>query len=192
MNARMQMLIGLLWSATAASPQSLYDERSFKPLTADQKAMRVGDALTIQVIESAMAIANADTGTQRRNTLGAEIGVHGSNSRAVGASVNLGGDFDGGGRTERAGKLVAQLTVTVRDVLANGDLMVSGEQQLTINDERQRISVSGRVRVLDINEANVVLSSRIAEADITYVGDGRLADRQRPAWWRRLLDAWGF
>lgn len=188
---RLTMIAALL-AVGSASAQSLYDERMFKSLTADHKALRVGDALTIQVIESAMATANADTGSQRRNALSAGLSAHGTHAHAVGVTANAGGDFDGGGRTERAGKLVAQLTATVRDVLPNGDLVVAGEQQLTINDERQRITVTGRVRPQDISEANVVLSARIADADITYVGEGHLAERQRPAWWRRLLDAWGF
>jgi flagellar L-ring protein FlgH len=178
--------------AVPASAQSLYEESTFRALTADHKAFRVGDVLTVQVVENAMATANADTGTQRRNNLGVDLSLDYHRSRHASANASIGGDFDGGGSTERAGKLVAQLTVSIRDVLANGDLLVAGEQQLTINDERQRIAVTGRVRPQDISEANVVLSSRIADADITYVGEGHLADRQKPAWWRQVADWVGF
>ena len=183
-------------AASPASAQSLYDETTFRALTADHKAFRVGDVLTVQVIESATAIANADTGTQRSNGIG--LGLDASTtyrrdrSAAINANASVGSDFDGGGRTERAGRLVAQLTVSIRDVMANGDLLVAGEQQLTINDERQRISLTGRVRPQDISDANVVLSTRIADADITYVGEGHLADRQKPAWWRQIADILGF
>ena len=176
----------------SAQGQSLYDETTFRALTADHKAFRVGDVLTVQVVESAMATANADTGTQRRNNLGVDLSLDYHRSRRASANASVGGDFDGGGSTQRAGKLVAQLTVSIRDVLPNGDLLVAGEQQLTINDERQRIAVTGRVRPQDISEANVVLSTRIADADITYVGEGHLADRQKPAWWRQVADWLGF
>jgi flagellar L-ring protein FlgH len=173
-----------------AGAQSLYDEQTFRALTADNKAYRIGDVLTIQVIENAVATANADTGTQRTNNL--SLNLTRPKGLALSAGIGGGGDFDGGGRTERAGRLVAQLTVSIRDVLPNGDFLVAGEQQLTINDERQRIGLTGRVRPHDISDGNVVLSTRVADADITYVGEGHLADRQKPAWWRQLLDTLGF
>jgi flagellar L-ring protein FlgH len=175
---------------STATSQSLYDEQAFRPLTADNKARRVGDVITIQVVESAVATANADTGTQRKN--GISLDVSRPTRIPLSAGLGINSDFDGGGTTARAGKLLTQLTVSVRDVLANGDLLVSGEQQLLINQERQRIGISGRVRVQDISDANVVLSTRVADADITYVGEGHLADRQKPAWWRQALDALGF
>lgn len=183
----------LLWLLSVNLPlqaQSLYDEQSFRPLTADNKAFRLGDVLTVQVVESAVATANADTGTQRKNSLSVDV----TRPRGTGlsAGIGIGGDFDGGGRTERAGKLLAQLTVSVREVLPNGELVVAGEQQLMINQERQRIGVTGRVRPQDISDGNVVLSTRIADANITYVGEGRLAERQTPAWWRQAMDALGF
>jgi flagellar L-ring protein precursor FlgH len=175
-----------------ARSQSLYDPASFRPLTADNRAARVGDAITIQVIESAVASANADTGTGRRNNIGVDLAVSHPRSRSATASVGMNGEFDGGGQTQRAGRLVAQLTVTVKEVLPNGDLLVAGEQTLTINDERQRIGITGRVRPQDVSDTNVVVSSRVADADITYIGEGHLADRQKPAWWRQLVDWLGF
>jgi flagellar L-ring protein FlgH len=184
------MVLWMLMAGPTLQAQSLYSEQSFRPLTADNKAFRVGDVVTIQVVENAVATANADTGTQRKNSLSVDV----TRPRGIplSAGIGIGGDFDGGGRTERAGKLLAQLTVSVREVLANGDLVVAGEQQLMINQERQRIGVTGRVRPQDISESNVVLSTRVADADITYVGEGHLADRQRPAWWRQAMDALGF
>jgi flagellar L-ring protein precursor FlgH len=175
--------------ACAASAQSLYDEKSFRPLTADNKAFRIGDVLTVQVVESAAASANTDTGTNRANNLSARLDRPKLGPVAAGIAVS--GDFDGGGRTARAGKLLAQLSVTVREVLPNGDLRISGEQLLLINEEQQRIDLEGRVRPQDISDSNIVLSSRLADARITYVGQGDLADRQRPAWWRKVLDWMG-
>jgi flagellar L-ring protein FlgH len=186
------LLATLLNLPASAQAQSLYDETTFRALTADHKAFRVGDVLTVQVVENAMATANADTGTARRNNLGVDLSVTYPHNKAAAANAAIGGDFDGGGSTQRAGRLVAHLTVSIRDVLANGDLLVAGEQQLTINDERQRISLTGRVRPQDISDSNVVVSTRIADADIVYMGEGHLADRQKPAWWRQLADWVGF
>ncbi len=170
----------------ASTAQSLYDEKTFRPLTADNKAYRVGDVLTVQVIENAAASANADTGTRRANNLNAQLVRPSAGPVTVGLGTS--GDFDGGGSTARAGKLLAQLSVTVREVLPNGDLRVSGQQLLLINEEQQRIDLEGRVRPQDISDGNVVLSSRLADAKINYVGQGDLADRQKPAWWRKVVD----
>lgn len=176
--------------AVAAHGQSLYEESSFKAPAADVKARRVGDVLTVQVLENSAASANADTGTRRSNNL--SVGVtHPNNGPGLGASIAAGGEFDGGGRTARAGKLLAQLTVSVKEVLHNGDLRIAGEQSLLINEEQQRINLEGRVRPQDVSDGNVVLSSRIADAKITYVGEGDLAARQKPAWWRQVLDWMG-
>ena len=99
--------------------------------------------------------------------------------------------IDGGGRTSRAGKLVTQLSVTVTELLPNGDLRVSGEQSLVINQERQQIRVTGQVRPQDITDGNVVLSSRIADATIDYDGAGALTDSQRVPWWQRVRSWFG-
>ena len=144
----------------------------------------------VQVIENASAAANADTGSRRSNSLGGQV-IH-AKSPAVRIGLETNGEFDGGGRTSRTGRLLAQLSVTVREVLPNGDLRLEGEQLLTINDEQQRINLEGRARPQDISDGNVVLSTRLSGARITYIGEGDLADRQRPAWWRKVLDWFGF
>ncbi len=177
------LLIGV---ALQASGQSLYDEKTFRSLTADNKAYRIGDLLTIQVLENSAAQANADTGTRRANNISAQLDRPKLGSVNVGVAVA--GNFDGGGQTARAGRLLAQLSVTVREVLPNGDLRVGGEQLLIINDEKQKIELEGRVRPQDVSDGNVVLSTRLADARITYVGQGDVADRQRPAWWRKVID----
>ncbi len=180
----------LALAALPAAAQSLYDEKTFRPLTADSKAFRPGDIITIQVIENASASANADTGLRRSNTGGAELRFR-SPVPVAAATAEANTGFDGGGQTQRAGRLLAQLSVTVRDVAPNGDLMVFGEQQLVINEEQQRINVEGRVRPQDISDANVVLSTRLADARITYVGEGDVGSRQKPGWWRHFLDLFG-
>jgi len=179
---------GAVWLSVAVctQAQSLYDEKSFRSLAADNKAFRVGDLLTVQVVENSAAQANADTGTRRKNNLSVQLDRPKLGPTSVGLATS--GDFDGGGRTARAGKLLAQLSVTVREVLPNGDLRVSGEQLLLINEEQQKIDLEGRVRPQDISDGNVVLSSRLADARINYVGQGDLADRQKPAWWRKVFD----
>lgn len=182
--------LALLAAAPAAWSQSLYDANTFRPLTADSKAFRAGDIVTIQVIENASASANADTGLKRSNSAGGELRFRSPIPKAA-LTARATGEFDGGGQTVRNGRLLAQLSVTVREVLPNGDLMVFGEQLLMINEEQQRIDIEGRVRRQDISDNNVVLSTRLADARITYVGEGDVAQRQKPGWWHHLLDLFG-
>lgn len=180
------LVAGAVVTATAGS---LYSETSYRPLIADQKARAVGDVLTIQIIEAASASANVDTGMHRSNSVDASAG----NTRGTTTRLGLNADsqFDGGGRSQRAGKLLAVVSVSVKEIKPNGDLMVAGEQLLEINDEKQKIGLQGRVRPADISDGNIVVSTRVAEAKITYVGDGEMSERQRPSWWSRLLRAVG-
>ena len=180
----------LALAATSVAAQSLYDPKTFRPLTADSKAFRPGDVVTIQIVENASASANADTDLKRSNSAGAELHFR-SPVPIAGANATASTQFDGGGQTARTGQLLATLSVTVRDVLPNGDLLVSGEQLLVINEEQQRIDVEGRVRPQDISDQNTVLSNRVADARITYVGEGDVAQRQKPGWLRHILDLFG-
>jgi flagellar L-ring protein precursor FlgH len=184
------LLLLALWVAGApAVATSLYNESTYRPLTEDRKAYRPGDVLTVQVFENSSATATADTGTRRHNDLNADL-THGSGRRsAVGVGVN--GDFDGGGRTQRTNRVLITLTVTVQDVLPNGDLRLAGEQLLVINKEEQRVRLEGRVRPQDVSDANIVLSTRLADARITYLGEGEVSERGQRAWWRKLLDRMG-
>lgn len=171
----------------AAVAESLYNEGTYRQLTSDNKAFRVGDVITVQVYENSSALTSTDTTSQRKNNLNVGITTLPA-GRQIGGAVNVAGDFDGGGTTQRTNKLLATITVAVQEVLPTGDLRVAGEQLLTVNDEQHKVSLEGRVRPQDISDGNVVLSTRLAEARINYVGEGELSDRQRRAWWRKLLD----
>jgi flagellar L-ring protein precursor FlgH len=175
--------------ASMGFAQSLFQDQGWRGFTADTKAYRPGDVLTVQVYENSSATSSADTGTHRGNQLGAELSHAGN--RVSQTSVGVRGEFDGGGRTQRASRLLTTLTVTVQEVLPGGQLRIAGTQALTVNEELQRVSLEGLVRSADVSDGNVVQSTRIADARITYVGEGDLTERNRRAWWRRLLDALG-
>lgn len=187
----MKKLIGLHVLAVAlsscvltATADSLYREDKFQPLVSDRKAYRVGDSITVLVLENASASASADTSTDRNSSLGMSIKnpVYDKN-----VAAGLNDDFAGKGKVQRSGKLLAQLTVTVESVEANGDLNVKGDQLLEFNDEKQAIKLEGRIRRADISEANTVPSNRLANARISYVGDGILGDSQKPGIFTRIL-----
>jgi flagellar L-ring protein precursor FlgH len=185
------LLVALFAAAAAAHGQSLYSEATYRPLTADNKAFKVGDLITVQVYENSSASTTTDTSSQRNN--GVNVGASTLRSgRQIGGSLTQGGTFDGGGTTQRANKLLATLSVSVREVLPNGELRLAGEQLLTVNEEQHKVNLEGRARPQDISSDNVLLSTRLADARINYVGDGDLTDRQKRAGWRKLVDWLGF
>jgi len=185
------VLIVILMCGGSVYGESLYREGGYQALTSDHKAFRVGDVITVQVYENSSASTSTDTSTQRKNNVNGSIGRL-SSGRQVGGNIGLGSNFDGGGTTQRTNKLLVTLTVSVRQVLPNGDLQVAGEQLLTINDEQHKVALEGRVRSQDISTDNTVQSIRLADAKISYVGEGSISDRQQRAWWNKLLDWLGF
>lgn len=164
----------------------LYQEGKYRSLVGDVKAREVGDSLTVLVVETSSAASSADTNTKRNTDLGIAA-VGNFNRQAFNGEFN--NNFTGAARTQRAGKLLAQLTATVTGIEPNGDLRIVGEQLLEVNNEKQTIRIEGKVRPYDIGENNSVVSNRIADAKIHYVGDGVLADGQRTGWITRIL-AW--
>lgn len=189
----MKIFLSLVLSLTAwhsVQAESLYREDSYRALVSDDKAHRVGDVLTVQIFENSSASTTTDTDTRRNNAINAEMN-HGSSRKVSQLGISTGGDFDGGGKTQRSNRLLTTVSVTVQEILPNGDLKVAGEQQLTVNNELQKVTLQGRVRPSDISQGNVVLSTRLADAKITYDGEGDLADRNRRPWWRKWLDIVG-
>ena len=178
----------VLASCLNLSGQALYKEETYQALAADHKAYRVGDIITVQVYENSSASSSTDTTTQRSNTLNGSIATSLFGGKQASGSIAAGGTFDGGGTTQRMNRLLATLSVGVRELLPSGDLKVAGEQLLTVNGEQHKVILEGKIRPQDISGDNVVLSTRIADARINYLGKGDLSERQKRAWWRSLLD----
>lgn len=180
------LVIAALFVGTARAGGSMYDERTYHALIADQKAFKVGDALTISIQESSTASSSVDAKANRNSDLG--VTGHISTQQQRGVTAGVTSSSDGGGQVVRSGQVTAQITVTVTDLLPNGELMVNGQQEVDLNGEAQIISVSGRVRPRDISDGNSVLSSRLADARITYTGKGYIADKSQPSILSRLTN----
>jgi flagellar L-ring protein precursor FlgH len=102
-------------------------------------------------------------------------------------------DFKGEGDTNREGNLVATITAKVVEVMPNGNLVLESRKEITINNEKQILVLTGIVRGEDISADNAVFSNRIADAQVYYVGDGVIQDKQNPGWMVRVLDrVWPF
>lgn len=167
---------------------SLYKEELFQPLASDRRASRRGDLVTVMVVENSSASSTANTVAGRDASVGFDLAAP---SRNIAGGIKFNNDLNGRGLTQREGKVLAQITVKVLDVTESGDLIIGGEQFLEVNNERQQIRVEGRIRPQDVTDTNTVLSTRIADAKISYAGKGELSDRQRAGWWQRLLTWFG-
>jgi flagellar L-ring protein precursor FlgH len=175
-------LLMVLCSSVLAD--GLYNEDRFRSFVSDPKAIRVGDNLTVIVTEIASVTTTARTTADKEGSV--SVGLRG-NTVSNTASANLADDFNGGGRIERSGKLVAQVTVVVQEIKPNGDLVVKGEQEIEVNDEKQKLVLVGSVRREDIRSDNTVPSNRLSEAKIAYTGEGLLAEKQKPGILTRFL-----
>ncbi len=181
---------------------SLWQEENGRAyLYEDLRAMRVGDILTVRIVESHKGSKSADTSAQRESTIqnslaGSAIGyvgipgirLGGEARRGLGIDASASNKFGGKGATNREGTLTGTISVVVTEVLSNGDLRVEGHREVTVNSEKQMMTIAGLVRRVDVDTKNIVLSSAIADAKIVYSGLGVLDDVQRPGWLVRVLD----
>jgi flagellar L-ring protein precursor FlgH len=186
-------LLGIVASlgSPAAWSDTLLERNGYRPLVADQRAFRPGDNLTVLITESAAASTTATTTTNKEGAVSGTLSASrdGTNpyTRGLTAAAEIAEDFKGGGRIERAGKLLARMTVVVQSVEANGNLRVKGDQEIFVNEEKQRISLEGSVRPQDILTDNTVLSTRLSQAKIELTGQGLLAEKQKPGILTRFL-----
>jgi flagellar L-ring protein precursor FlgH len=152
-----------------AAAADLYSRDGWAALASDRTARNVGDILTIVVYENASAQNSASSGSKRSSQTSGGISADTAFNHS--ASLGLQSGSDDSGTTGRSGRMVAQISVTVDRIFPNGDLGVSGEQQLNINGDKTNIRIKGRVRSADIS-GNAVLSNRLADAVIDYDGSG--------------------
>jgi flagellar L-ring protein precursor FlgH len=170
---------GLAADATSA-PRSLF---------ADRRAHMQGDLITVLISEVASVTANAQTRTTKSESASANLLQRDGEMQLANAGIE--GNFAGGGKIERSGTLLARLTVRIEGVDSNGNFIVSGEQLIVINNEKQNIRVSGLVRPDDIAADNTVPSWRVAGADIQLLGKGLLTKKSSPGLLTRLLSLFG-
>jgi flagellar L-ring protein precursor FlgH len=169
--------------------QSGYDMRLFE----DNKAMRVGDILTIRFNELTQA-KKAD-GLNAKKDIDVLVSAPTVSGFAMSAltgndaSTELAAkrDFTGSGAANQSNSLRGDISVTVVELLPNGNLKVRGEKRVTLNQGDERIKLSGIVRPVDIDPDNTILSDKVADATIMYIGEGAMADASKMGWLARIL-----
>lgn len=193
-NKFMHELWLVLGAALVVTPMLSTAEQADAPLLqrslfADRKAHRAGDMLTVVVTEVASATATARTRADKEERVFGEINQPDESPWNI--DLGFGNNFDGGGQIQRSGKLLAKLAVVVQGVDQHGNLSIIGEQEIRVNNEQQRIALSGVVRPEDIGPDNTIASWRIANAQIDFKGEGVLARKQSPGLLTKLFDLFG-
>ena len=169
----------------------------------DIRAHRVGDLLTVELVENTSANKSAKSAAKKDNSnnisapiiLGSTptfnatgllpLASNRDNTLEFGLGSN--NDFSGEGSASQSNALSGNITVTVIEVLSNRNLYVRGEKRIGINQGNEYIRVSGIVRPQDITPENTVESTRIADPTISYVGEGMVADANSMGWFARFF-----
>jgi flagellar L-ring protein precursor FlgH len=155
------------------------------PLFQNTVAHRVGDTVTINLIESTAAQKSSSTSTSKSASADISAPLFGGTPLAInGHEISAGMDnsrtFDGSGDSSLSNRLQGNVTVTVAQRLANGNLVVRGQKWIEINQGREYVRIQGVIRPLDIQPDNTIPSYKVADAYIAYGQRGALADANRP------------
>ncbi len=173
---------------------AIYQPQTALLLLEDIKARRIGDMITVVLQEQTDAEKTADTGTAKSTS--AEI----SDPTILGGNVTWNGDpvlqnslqsehaFDGAADSSQSNSLTGSVTVSVVDVLPNGNLVVQGEKWININQGEEYIRLRGIVRPRDVRADNTISSTRVANAQIQYSGDGVLNETNSMGWLARFFN----
>ena len=173
---------------SAVPTGSIYYQGTRGLFASDRRASGIGDVLTVQFIERFQASKSQSANAGRSASMEMELP-----SLLVGDfdSGRLGGStaesFSGRGGAAQSNSFTGRLSVSVVRVLANGHLEIMGQKRLTLNNGNEYVRLTGVVRPEDISADNVVMSDRIAHADIRYLGAGDTADTARRGWLGRAV-----
>lgn len=173
-----------LFATLPAAAQNLYRGDNWASMAADRRASIVGDNITI-IIQQAAESSNSTQNNARKAT--DVSGALRAGSIDEGGQLSFGGGYTGKGEIRRSERLVAQLSVTIAEILPNGDYRILGQQRMHVNGENTVIAVRGRIRQADIRADNSVLSGRIADAEISYNGKGFVSRSAKPGLVNRIF-----
>lgn len=170
---------------------SIYQaHRGARPLFEDRRPRMVGDILTIVLDEEVSASKNARANADRSGSAGLELDqLPDALEQLAEYGFDLSGssDFQGGGGAQANNSMTGTITVSVLEILHNGNLRVRGEKQIAINQGVEFIRFSGVVNPRTITGQSNVPSTAVADARIEYVGDGYINEAQHMGWLQRFF-----
>jgi flagellar L-ring protein precursor FlgH len=172
--------------APVAQPTNgaIFLAENYTPLTSGARAGRIGDILTIVLVERMSATKSNSATTGRNGSVGLTPPATGPLNLFNPTDINMGGDqsFKGKGDAAQSNALSGEVSVTVAAVYPNGTMLVKGEKLVTLNRGDEAVQFSGLVRIADIGTDNRVPSTRVADARIRYTGKGEIARASKQGW----------
>jgi flagellar L-ring protein precursor FlgH len=166
-----------------AEPTSgaIYREGGATRLFEDLRAGQVGDVLTVRLLENTNASLQSNTRTSKSTatelTTPTFLGRPVTRNGTALFDATLSGEqaFDGAGSSSQSNSLQGNVTVTVVERYANGNLRIRGEKRVMLNQGHEYIRLSGIIRAYDIEPDNTIPSEKVADAQISYSSKGVLA-----------------
>ena len=155
----------------------------------------MGDILTITLRESTKAIKSDNLETKKNTAMAVTAptlwGVAAANVLGHDVETKMAStkNFKGEGDADQSNSLSGNISVTVVELLPNGNLSVRGEKRVTLNQGDEFIRLSGIVRPVDITSANIISSDKVADVTIMYVGEGAMADASKMGWLARIVQS---
>ena len=177
---------------------SIYQPESARlNLNEDRRAFFVGDTITIVIEEKTSASKKSSGNAARTGSTGLTVptvsGVPFKTFQGMDIEANSSQKFSGSGDAASNNLFSGNLAVTVIEVYPNGNLLVSGEKQVTINQGTEFIRFSGVVNPVTVTSTNTVSSTRVADARIEYRGNGYINEAQTMGWLSRaFMSIWPF
>ena len=172
---------------------AIYSGKSKGLFATERKAAKVGDIVTVALNESFNASKSQSAATGKTDSYGVTLPT-GLINDLVGKSVKAADygfgstqAFNGTGTASQSNAITGLVSASVVRVFDNGNLEVLGQKKLTLNNGDEYVRVRGLVRPQDIGAGNIVNSNRLANAEITYIGAGEVADTAKRGWLSRLV-----
>jgi len=170
---------------------SIYNVANARPLFEDRRARFVGDTITINIAEKTAAAKKSDTKADRKDerslTIPTISGMPFKTFQGMTMGANSDTQFEGSGENTSSNNFTGTLTVTVIEVYANGNLLVSGEKQIGLKEGEEFIRFSGVVNPNNITASNTVQSTQVADARIEYKANGFIDSAQVMGWLGRFF-----
>ncbi|HMT79381.1 MAG TPA: flagellar basal body L-ring protein FlgH [Azonexus sp.] len=170
---------------------AIYQAANSRPLFEDRRARYVGDTITVKITESTTASTKSNNKLDKSNVATASVsgltGLPGKGLLGLDLNAKSANAFSGKGEAANNNIFTGNMTVTVIDVMPNGNLLISGEKQLAIGSEQEFVRISGVVNPSFVDAFNVVESSKIADARIEYKSSGQVSDGQVMGWLARFF-----
>lgn len=170
---------------------AIFQPGAVRPLFEDRRARMVGDTLVINLSERTQAAKKSSSSADRSQDIEVSVpriaGVPLKGAQGIGVQANSENVFAGKGASSADNNFTGTITVTVIEVLPNGNLLVSGEKKVAINQGDEFIRFSGVVNPTQVTAANTVQSTQVADARIEYRATGYIDEAQVMGWLGRFF-----